>query len=192
MRVYQGSCLITVTGVDAAWPQRAVVRIRNGAEVVLRGAVGEQYQVDAPSWELLLQHQHDGVWRDNVRAVASSWSSVDGVEQQVIRSKDRDWAHHSRRELNLVLRLERGGAAQPSRSAVTAPATPRAVTTQSAAEPALRHMAQRARTSSTVSPGIPATPTTTGKSTTSTPTTGTSGGGAAPMRTSTAGGDVAW
>ena len=187
MQVYRGSCLITVTGVDADWPQRAVVRIRNGADVVLRGAVGEQYQVDAPSWELLLQHQYDGVWRDNVRAVVGRWTSVGGVEQQVVRSKDRDWAQHSRRELNLVLRLERRGAEQPSPSAVTAPAAPYAVSTQSDAQSAERRTAQRARTSSSVSPGVSGMPAAAG-----TPTTSTSGGGSAPVRTSTSGGEAAW
>jgi hypothetical protein len=187
MQVYRGSCLITVTGVDADWPQRAVVRIRNGAEVVLRGAVGEQYQVDAPSWELLLQHQCEGVWRDNVRAVVGRWTSVGGVEQQVIRSKDRDWAHHSPREINLVLRLERRGAEEPSRSAVAAPAGPRAVPTQSGTESAAHPTVQRTRTSTTVGRPVPSTPTSG-----SAPTTSSGGGAAAPMRTSTAGGDVPW
>jgi hypothetical protein len=184
MRVYQGSCLITVTGVEADWPQRVVVRIRNGAEVILRGAVGEQYHVDAPVWELLLQHQYDGVWRENVRAVTSRWTQVGSAEQQVVRSKDRDWAH-DRNERNLVLRLERGGTEAVRQPVAQAPSAARAVTTQSAAQPAGQPTVQRTRTS-TAAPRIDASPSTSGARATS------SGGGSAPVRTSTSSEGAGW
>lgn len=131
MRIYFGTCQITVTGVAALYPQRVVVRIKNGADVVIPGVVGETYRVDAEQWELLLQHEVDGAWRENIRAIAGKWTPHGEANRQVIRSKDRDWPT-DRIERNLVVTLERGGPAAVRR--LDAPASlssPHARATQS-------------------------------------------------------------
>ncbi|MER8041252.1 hypothetical protein [Streptomyces sp. NPDC094032] len=111
MAWYEGPCRITVIGVDADWPQRAVVTVRGpgGARIVVPGTVGAVAYVDAPSWDLALEHEYEGMWRPNVRAVTSRWTEVGGVPTQTVRSKDADQPR-DRRERNLVLRLERTAA----------------------------------------------------------------------------------
>ncbi|MFJ3903003.1 hypothetical protein [Streptomyces sp. NPDC090025] len=110
MAWYEGPCRITVIGVDADYPQRAVVTVRGpgGARTVIPGTVGAVAFVDAPSWDLDLEHEFEGRWRPNVRAVTSRWSEVGGIRTQTVRSKDVDQPR-DRRERNLVLRLERTG-----------------------------------------------------------------------------------
>ena len=108
MRTFQGRWRITVIGVEAEWPQRAVVRTRNGTTVI-PGTLNASHQVDADTWQLSLEHEFNGDWRPNVRALMSAVTDNGGTETQLIRSKDRDW-RHDKRERNLVLRLERLGA----------------------------------------------------------------------------------
>nr|WSX47983.1 hypothetical protein OG409_02875 [Streptomyces sp. NBC_00974] len=110
MAWYQGHCLITVIGVDADWPQRTVVTVHGSrTRLVIPGTVGASQIVDAESWDLALEHQYNDEWRPNVRAVTSRWETVNGVESQVVRSKDHDWPGRTQ-ERNLVLRIERIGA----------------------------------------------------------------------------------
>lgn len=111
---YEGPCRITVVGVDADWPQRVVVSIRRGATVVVPGTVGASELIDdsgsGHGWDLAVEHQYEGVWRPNVRAVLGKWTELDGVRSQLIRSKDHDWAGRDNRERNLVIRIDRAGA----------------------------------------------------------------------------------
>ncbi|MFD3945167.1 hypothetical protein [Streptomyces sp. NPDC058579] len=111
MAWYEGPCRITVVAVDADFPQRAVVVVSGvgGARIEIPGTVGAVRHIDAPSWHLEVEHQYEGVWRPNVRAVRGRWETVDGVRTQTITSKDVDWAHGNAHERNLVLRLERTG-----------------------------------------------------------------------------------
>ncbi|MEV6954851.1 hypothetical protein [Streptomyces sp. NPDC051183] len=107
MAWYEGPCRITVIGVDAAWPQRAVVAVSGagGARIVIPGTVGAARYIEARSWHLELEHQYEGTWRPNIRAVKSRWETSDGIRTQTIHSKDVDWARNQH-ERNLVLRLE--------------------------------------------------------------------------------------
>ncbi|MFD9355121.1 hypothetical protein [Streptomyces sp. NPDC060031] len=96
--------------MDADWPQRAVVTVHGSrARLVVPGTVGATQLVDAQSWDLALEHRYDNEWRPNVRAVMSRWETADGVESQVVRSKDHDWPGRTQ-ERNLVLRIDRIGA----------------------------------------------------------------------------------
>ncbi|MFE7756677.1 hypothetical protein [Streptomyces sp. NPDC057418] len=140
MAWYEGPCRITVTGLDADWPQRAVVIVSGagGARIEVPGEVGTFRHVDAPSWHLEVEHLHEGRWRPNVRAVRSRWETVGGVRTQTITSKDVDWPGGNRHERNLVLRLERVGeeAERPREAVREAPA--RSVTQSTADTPARR------------------------------------------------------
>ncbi|MFJ9431512.1 hypothetical protein ACIRQY_17885 [Streptomyces sp. NPDC101490] len=140
MAWYEGPCRITVTGLDADWPQRAVVTVSGarGARIEIPGEVGTVREVDAPSWHLEVEHLHEGRWRPNIRAVRSRWETVGGVRTQTITSKDVDWPGGNRHERNLVLRLERNGgeAERPRETVREAPA--RTVTQSSADTPARR------------------------------------------------------
>ncbi len=175
---YEGPCRITVVGVDADWPQRAVVTVRRGPTIVIDGVVGTSQVVDdggaGHGWDLAVEHQYEGVWRPNVRALVSKWTEVDGVRSQTIRSKDHDWPGRTE-ERNLVLRIERTALGAPtpgvltravSRSAVqSAPLSqpvPAARTwrtsTESAAGQAQQNAAPRAATESGGAPaarGVP-------------------------------------
>ncbi|MER5963504.1 hypothetical protein [Streptomyces sp. NPDC002057] len=108
MAWYEGPCRITVTGVDADWPQRAVVVVSGvrGARIEIPGEVGTVRHIDAPGWHLVVEHRHEGKWRPNIRAVRSRWETVDGVRTQTVTSKDVDWPQGNQHERNLVLRLE--------------------------------------------------------------------------------------
>jgi hypothetical protein len=107
---YQGSSLVTVVEVDADFPQRAVLKIRGGATVVLDGTAGASHYIDgsqaASGWDLELEHEFEGEWMPNIRAVVGRWETVNGVPSQLIRSKDRDRLS-DRRGRNLVLRIDR-------------------------------------------------------------------------------------
>ncbi|MFE1440146.1 hypothetical protein [Streptomyces sp. NPDC058739] len=140
MAWYEGPCRITVIGLDADWPQRAVVTVSGarGARIEVPGEVGTVRHVDAPSWHLEVEHLYEGRWRPNVRAVRSRWETVGGVRTQTVTSKDVDWPGGNRHERNLVLRLERVGeeAEHPRETVREAPA--RAVTQSTADTPARR------------------------------------------------------
>ncbi|MFB7102752.1 hypothetical protein [Streptomyces hydrogenans] len=140
MAWYEGPCRITVIGLDADWPQRAVVTVSGarGARIEIPGEVGTVRHVDAPSWHLEVEHLYEGRWRPNVRAVRTRWETVDGVRTQTITSKDVDWPGRVRQERNLVLRLERIGeeAERPREAAREAPA--RSVTRSTESVPARR------------------------------------------------------
>ncbi|KAB1140920.1 hypothetical protein F7R91_34315 [Streptomyces luteolifulvus] len=140
MAWYEGPCRITVIGLDADWPQRAVVTVSGarGARIEVPGEVGTVQHVDAPSWHLEVEHLYEGRWRPNVRAVRSRWETVGGVRTQTITSKDVDWPGGNRHERNLVLRLEWVGeeAERPRETVREAPA--RAVTQSAADTPARR------------------------------------------------------
>ncbi|MFB7864641.1 hypothetical protein [Streptomyces sp. NPDC056069] len=140
MAWYEGPCRITVIGLDADWPQRAVVTVSGarGARIEIPGEVGTVRHVDAPSWHLEVEHLHEGRWRPNIRAIRSRWETVGGVRTQTITSKDVDWPGGNRHERNLVLRLERVGeeAERPREPVRVAPA--RAVTQSTADTPARR------------------------------------------------------
>ena len=140
MAWYEGPCRITVIGLDADWPQRAVVTVSGarGARIEIPGEVGTVRHVDAPSWHLDVEHLYEGRWRPNVRAVRTRWETVDGVRTQTITSKDVDWPGRVRQERNLVLRLERIGeeAERPREAVREAPA--RSVTRSTESVPAHR------------------------------------------------------
>jgi hypothetical protein len=106
MAWYQGPCRITVTGVAADFPQRAVVTLSGGAAVVIPGTVGESRMIDAAGFHLALEHEYGGIWRPNIRALQSKWQYVEDGRSQVIRSKDVDWPG-DRTERNFVLRVDR-------------------------------------------------------------------------------------
>jgi hypothetical protein len=160
MGTFQGPWRIIVVNVDSDFPQRAVVRTRNGTTVI-PGRLHASHQVDAGTWQLSLEHHRDGTWRPNVRALTSSSTDDSGMETRLIRSKDHDWPHDTL-ERNLVLRLERLGA----RDEPVTEARSGQTTTQSAGavfEQATRSSAYRATTSSerfTDAPATPSTPTT--------------------------------
>lgn len=150
MAWYEGPCKITVIGLDADWPQRAVVIVSGagGARIEVPGEVGTVRHVDAPSWHLGVEHLHEGRWRPNVRAVRSRWETAGGVRTQTVTSKDVDWPGGNRHERNLVLRLERAGeeAERPRETVREAPA--RTVTQSTADTPARRAAAGPASTRS--------------------------------------------
>ncbi|MDH6116823.1 hypothetical protein ABH930_000242 [Kitasatospora sp. GAS204A] len=179
MAWYQGPCRITVTGVEAEWPQRAVVTIRGtGRTIVIPGTEGASEVIEAESWDLALEHRIDGTWFANIRAVQSRWQEVGGVESQLIRSKDRD-RPGDRRDRNLTLRVEktvRGGRAPEAEAVATARAS---VESSWSA----RTSTQPART--TTSGGMPVT----GGAPTRVNTSGGAGAGEAPARVATAGDD---
>ncbi|MFG3345748.1 hypothetical protein ACGF1Z_11885 [Streptomyces sp. NPDC048018] len=178
MAWYEGPCRITVTGLDADWPQRAVVTVSGarGARIEIPGEVGAVRHVDAPGWHLEVEHLYEGRWQPNVRAIRSRWETVGGVRTQTITSKDVDRPGGNRHERNLVLRLERVGeeAERPRETVREAPA--RAVTQSTADTPARRTAAGPAsgpaRSSSGSAFGVPSTAS--GGGTTSTTSTSSS------------------
>ncbi|MFB7935581.1 hypothetical protein [Streptomyces sp. NPDC056049] len=180
MAWYEGPCRITVIGLDADWPQRAVVTVSGarGARIEIPGEVGTVRHVDAPSWHLEVEHLYEGRWRPNVRAVRTRWETVDGVRTQTITSKDVDWPGRVRQERNLVLRLERLGEAdeQPREAGREAPT--RSATQSTASTPARRTVAEpnSVRTGSVSGgPALGTPPTTSGGASGGT-SGGTSGG----------------
>lgn len=200
MAWYQGPCRITVTGVDADWPQRAVVTVHGSrARSVVPGTVGATQLVDAQSWDLALEHYYDGEWRANVRAIASRWETVGGVESQVVRSKDHDWPGRTQ-ERNLVLRIERAGAGQDLHHTIVdavPKGTARLVPGVVSGEPLTAQRASAAARPAAssngipVSGGIPARPATSGGTAgpaggTSTPAGGTTASGRGYPTTSSA------
>ncbi|MFC7924320.1 hypothetical protein [Streptomyces cinereoruber] len=142
MAWYEGPCRITVIGLDADWPQRAVVAVSGarGARIEIPGEVGVVRHVDAPSWHLEVEHLYEGRWRPNVRAVRSRWETVGGVRTQTVTSKDVDWPGGNRHERNLVLRLERVGE-EAGHSRETVRETPVRAVTQSTADAPARRVA---------------------------------------------------
>ncbi|MFF7635109.1 hypothetical protein ACFZB9_18430 [Kitasatospora sp. NPDC008050] len=114
---YEGSCRITVIGVAASWPQRAVVSIRRGATIVIPGIVGAGEVIDGSvashGWDLSVEHQYEGVWRPNVRAIQGKWTDSEHGRSQLIRSKDHDWPGDTS-ERNLVIRIDRVGSGVPA------------------------------------------------------------------------------
>lgn len=143
---YEGPCRITVVGLQASWPQRVVVSIRRGATVIIPGTVGAGELIDdagsGHGWDLAVEHQYEGVWRPNIRAVLGKWTDHDGVRSQLIHSKDYDWPGRDNRERNLVIRIDR---ADRSRT------VPGVLVGRSAAQETTRVVTGRLST-----PGIPA------------------------------------
>lgn len=130
---YRGPCRITVTSVEALWPQRVAVRVGDQSHTyaaVLPGTPGASCGIDEESWELLLQHWVDGSWRSNIRLIIDEWITDGNVERQVIHSKDHDWPE-DRDERNLVVTLERDIEVDRSRDRDRPPAAPRASATVS-------------------------------------------------------------
>ncbi|MFD7904199.1 hypothetical protein ACFV4G_18365 [Kitasatospora sp. NPDC059747] len=166
MAWYQGPSRITVTAVEGPWQQRAVVTVRGAAPVLVPAAVGAVHVVDAASWQLDLEHCHEGEWSPNIRAVQGRWQEVRGVQTQQVHSRNRDRAG-DRQDRNLVLRIERiepGGR------------TP-------AATPGLPAARRTATADPTAAPAGAARPTTAGGPAATTP------GAGARTTTSTAGSD---
>ncbi|MEV7021200.1 hypothetical protein [Kitasatospora sp. NPDC093558] len=145
MAWYQGPSRITVTAVEGPWPQRAVVTVRGAAPVEIPGTVGAVHVVDAESWQLDLEHCHDGEWGPNVRAVQGRWQEIRGVPTQQVHSRNRDRVG-DRQDRNLVLRIERVERVEPGgRAPATTPGRPAARRTSTFAS---------ATTSATTSPTI--------------------------------------
>ncbi|WP_306328751.1 hypothetical protein [Streptomyces venezuelae] len=186
MAWYEGPCRITVIGLDADWPQRAVVTVSGarGARIEIPGEVGTVRHVDAPSWHLEVEHQYEGRWRPNVRAVRTRWETVGGIRTQTITSKDVDWPGHVRHERNLVLRLERIGEQDEGSREAFREAPARSVTQSTASTPVRRAAAGPASvpTGSVSGGSVFGTPSTTSGSTSG---GGASGGDASGGATST-------
>ncbi|MEU8515612.1 hypothetical protein AB0C76_29150 [Kitasatospora sp. NPDC048722] len=178
MAWYQGPSRITVTAVEGPWPQRAVVTVRGAAPVEIPAAVGAVHVVDAASWQLDLEHCHEGEWSPNIRAVQGRWQEIRGVPTQQVHSRNRDRGGE-RQDRNLVLRIERiepGGGTPvttPGQPAArrTATATPRdasagAARTTTAGGPAATTSGPGARTTTSTAgsdflqPAAPSRPTT--------------------------------
>lgn len=114
---YEGSCRITIVGVAASWPQRVVVSIRRGATIEIPGVVGTSQVIDAGAashgWDLSVEHQYEGTWRPNIRAIQGKWADSEHGRSQLIRSKDHDWPGDTS-ERNLVIRIDRIGSGGPA------------------------------------------------------------------------------
>ncbi|WP_327071175.1 hypothetical protein OG500_36585 [Kitasatospora sp. NBC_01250] len=140
---YEGSCRITVIGVAASWPQRVVVSIRRGATIEIPGTVGASQVIDAGDashgWDLSVEHQYEGLWRPNVRAIQGKWTDTEHGRSQLIRSKDHDWPGDTG-ERNLVIRIDRIGSGGPAPGLV---AGVRRSRTEPAAVPVERQTAAR-------------------------------------------------
>jgi len=181
MAWYQGPCRITVTGVDAEWPQRAVVTVRGTRRtIVIPGTQGASEVVDARSWDLALEHRIDGTWHSNIRAVQSRWQDTGGIQSQVIRSKDRD-RPRDRGERSLVLRVERIDRGGPAPEAAETSRAPVESSWSAHSRAGAQHPA------TTVSGGMPSTGA--GGAPGRVPTSGSVGGAEAPARVATAGDD---
>ncbi|WP_033824052.1 hypothetical protein [Kitasatospora sp. MBT63] len=159
MPTYRGPHRITVTGVEAEWPQRAVVTVRGGRTIVVPGEPGAGELIDAEDWDLAVEHCHRGVWEPNIRAVVGRWEETGGVRRQLVRSTDRERPGNPGGR-NLVLRIERE---DPRPAAAPAPAALRRTTTESAAPNAATWdgrpgPAARTSTSTSTSTGIDAPP----------------------------------
>ncbi|MFE4973693.1 hypothetical protein ACFRAR_16480 [Kitasatospora sp. NPDC056651] len=124
MAWYQGPSRITVTAVEGRFPQRAVVTVRGAAPVEIHGEVGAVHLVEAESWQLDLEHRHQGEWCPNIRAVQGRWQEIRGVLTQAVHSRNRDQAG-DRQDRNLALRIERVMPDGDDPPAVTAPAARR-------------------------------------------------------------------
>ncbi|MFE2472638.1 hypothetical protein [Streptomyces mirabilis] len=112
MHWFQGAYRITVVGAQAAWPQRVVVTMRGGRTVLIPGVIGASETVDAPAWELELEHYYQGCWHPNVRAVIGKWQTTEAGRSRTIHSRDRE-SSSGGTERSLVLRLDQaGGPAQ--------------------------------------------------------------------------------
>ncbi|MGW3635210.1 hypothetical protein ACWD7F_34600 [Streptomyces sp. NPDC005122] len=116
MPLYRGACRITVVSVNAAWPQRIVVTIRRGSTLVIPGTAGASELIDAEEWDIALEHEYEGEWRPNIRAVLGKWTDRNNVQSQLIYSKDADWTGPARNFRNLVLRIDRAGTTAPTPS----------------------------------------------------------------------------
>ncbi|MGW2254822.1 hypothetical protein ACWCXH_32255 [Kitasatospora sp. NPDC001660] len=181
MAWYQGPSRITVTAVEGQWPQRAVVTVRGGAPVEIPGTVGAVHLVDAASWQLDLEHCHEGEWSPNIRAVQGRWQEIRGVPTQLVHSRNRDRAG-DRQDRNLVLRIERvepGGGAPTTTpglptarrtSTVTARTTAASGPVATAAGPGTRTTTSTAG-SDFLQPAAPSRPTTSTGSTAAPTTT---------------------
>ncbi|MER6401218.1 hypothetical protein ABT263_35040 [Kitasatospora sp. NPDC001603] len=129
MPKYRGAHRITVTGVQADRPQRAVATVRGGGTVVVPGVVGASELIDAADWELSVEHEHDGAWGPSIRAVVGRWEERGGTHSQVVRCTDRDRSGYPGGR-SLVLRIDREDPRPPAAPA-SAPA-PRRAGTESA------------------------------------------------------------
>ncbi|MEE1788629.1 hypothetical protein PUR71_37865 [Streptomyces sp. SP17BM10] len=162
MAWYQGPSRITVTAVEGPWPQRAVVTVRGAAPVEIPAAVGAVHVVDAASWQLDLEHCHEGEWSPNIRAVQGRWQEIRGVQTQQVHSRNRDRGG-DRQDRNLVLRIERvepGG-----RTPATTPGLPssrRTSTATSTPTPAVRTTTAGGPAATTAGPGARTTTSTAG------------------------------
>ncbi|MFF1908578.1 hypothetical protein [Kitasatospora sp. NPDC058218] len=121
MPKYRGAHRITVTGVQAEWPQRAVVSVRGGATVVVPGAVGASELIDAEDWDLAVEYEYEGVWGPSVRAVVGRWEERGGTLSQVVRCTDRDGVGNPGGR-SLVLRIDREDPRPPAAPAPAAAA----------------------------------------------------------------------
>ncbi|MFG3056326.1 hypothetical protein ACGFZP_35970 [Kitasatospora sp. NPDC048239] len=126
MPKYRGAHRITVTGVQAEWPQRAVVTVRGGGTVVVPGVLGTSELIDADDWDLAVEHEYQNVWGPSIRAVVGRWEERAGTRSQVVRCTDRDRLG-SPGGRSLVLRIDqedpRPAAAPASASAARWSAT---------------------------------------------------------------------
>ncbi|MEV4616150.1 hypothetical protein AB0K43_26680 [Kitasatospora sp. NPDC049258] len=167
MPKYRGAHRITVTGVQAEWPQRAVVTVRGGGTVVVPGVLGASELIDAEDWDLAVEHEHQGAWGPSIRAVVGRWEERGGTRSQVIRCTDRDRVGNPGGR-SLVLRIDQERPRPPA-----AP-EPAAATWRAATESAGRHQepGRGVARISTSGADLPPVRTSTGSGTSTTSTSG--------------------
>ncbi|MGV9270556.1 hypothetical protein ACWDRR_38615 [Kitasatospora sp. NPDC003701] len=113
MPKYRGAHRITVTGVQAEWPQRAVVTVRGGGTVVVPGVLGASELIDAEDWDLAVEYEYQGDWGPSVRAVVGRWEEHGATRSQVVRCTDRDGVGGPGGR-SLVLRIDREDPRPPA------------------------------------------------------------------------------
>ncbi|MEY9944417.1 hypothetical protein [Kitasatospora sp. GAS1066B] len=148
-RSYRGAWRVTVVKKAADWDNRVLVRVR-GREIVIPGRAGAGQLIDAPAWEIELQHNYGAGWRENVRTVPRAGGrNNNGLTSELLYSKDHDWPGDTVEE-NIVIRLDQVG--NPYEEEQRAPATSARTAERPGIAPAARV--------STVSGGggVPATP----------------------------------
>lgn len=107
-RSYRGAWRVTVVKKAADWDNRVLVRVR-GREIVIPGRTGAGQLIDAPAWEIELQHNYGAGWRENVRTVPRAGGrNNNGLTSELLYSKDHDWPGDTVEE-NIVIRLDQVG-----------------------------------------------------------------------------------
>ncbi|MFF2045445.1 hypothetical protein ACFVVX_34010 [Kitasatospora sp. NPDC058170] len=178
MPKYRGTHRITVTGVQAEWPQRAVVTVRGGGTVVVPGVLGASEVIDAEDWDLAVEHEYQNTWGPSIRAVVGRWEERGGTRSQVVRCTDRDRLG-SPGGRSLVLRIDQEDPQQRAAAPESASAARWSATESAAGQQEPSRGGGRISTSGADAPSSrPSGPSTTsGGYTTASGSSGTTSGG---------------